>query len=313
MVNQTVLGYFCLSLVVFIWVGSGYLIQWIFSSRDSTNGYHNNPVAMTVISVGLCSLLLLLPTNQTSHKSTPLLSKKKLEENYFKLDLHSFVLGFVWLMAQLTYNVSLKHITVSTSSSISALSSFFTYMFSLYLLKGYKVDKLAVSGIVFSMIGIHMLVADSSTDNSLPVIGLVLAVSSCALYGLFSVLLKRLTRESDSVTSLFGRLGTVAILVGIPILCIADLVQFEIFHLPSFTCFLAICVNAIFGSVLSDVLLAKSIMLLTPIVVSVGLTFTIPVSMMIERTQVLAARTAIGYILVVLALVLVGSYKPETS
>lgn len=313
MSNQPILGYLSLSLVVLIWVGSGYLIQWIFSSADATNGYKDNPIAMTVISMGLFSLLLLLPGEKSSKLSALLLKKGARKKFSFPLiDSHSLVLGSVWLFAQLTYNVSLKHIAVSTSSSISALSSFFTYAFSLALLKGYTIDKYVLCGIGFSITGIHLLVSDSGQNAPLSIIGLFLAIFSCSLYGLFSVLLKKWTKHTDSVTSLFGRLGTVAIIIGIPLVFVAHIFGIEIFRFPSIFCFLAICGNAIFGSVFSDVLLAKSIMLLTPIIVSVGLTFTIPVSMLIEgRADLLATpKKFSGYILVVLSLVLVGSYKP---
>lgn len=305
MTQTAFIGYFYLFLVVSIWVWSGFLIQWIFS--DSTNGYTNNPIAMTILSIGLCCLLLLLPRNPVPESQHKLITNK----SPIFLDTKSFVLGTVWLLAQLTYNVSLKNLSVSTSSSISAFSTLFTYIFSLLFLRGYTIDTYPVFGILLSVLGIHLLVHTDETTVS--IFGIFLAISSCAFYGLFSVLLKKWTRNSDSVVFLFGQLGTVAIILGIPLIIFAHLIGIESFHFPSLPCFSAICANGIIGSVLSDILLANAIIRLTPIIVSVGLTFTIPVSTIIESSSIHwpSRRSLSGYIFVVASLVLVGQYKPS--
>ena len=319
--SQNLIGYCALTLVVLIWVASGYLIQWIFtpSSGSLTASYSDNPMAMTVISVSLCSLLLFIPSNPTNRNPKHLIPKNRTETRNF-LNPKIFVLGFVWLIAQLTYNVSLKHIAVSTSSSISALSSFFSYLFSILLLRGYKLEIFPILGIVSSILGIHLLVktdSDGSAMTTTPqsISGIILAIISCALYGLFGVLLKRFTKISDSVIFVFGQLGLVAIILGIPLLVIANILEIEIFAFPSVPCFLAICINALFGSVLSDVLLAKAILCLSPIIVSVGLTFTIPVSLLIEKgvSNVSTIGNVLGYLFVLVSLVLVSTSDPLVS
>ena len=303
MLTQTVfIGYFYLFLVVVIWVWSGFLIQWIFS--ESSNGYTNNPIAMTILSVGLCCLLLLLPRKQADDSRQRLIKKNRTR----LLTSKSLLLGSVWLLAQLLYNLSLKNLSVSASSSISAFSSLFTYLFSLLLLTGYTIDINPLLGILFSITGIHLLV--NAPDNQVSILGIFLAVTSCAFYGLFSVLLKKWS--TDSVVFLFGQLGLVAIILGVPILVLAHVSGIETFKVPSISCFCAISVNALFGSVLSDILLANAILRLTPILVSVGLTFTIPVSAMIESpAHFPTVRSVLGYAFVVTSLVLVGRYNPS--
>ena len=322
--SKTLIGYCALTLVVLIWVASGYLIQWIFtaSSGSLTASYPDNPMAMTVISVSLCSLLLFIPSNDTNRNSKHLIPKNRIETTRKILNPQIFVLGLVWFIAQLTYNVSLQHIAVSTSSSISALSSFFSYLFSIFLLRGYKLEIFPILGIVASIVGIQLLVktdSDSPPMNTTPpppaISGIILAIISCALYGLFGVLLKRFTKISDSVIFVFGQLGLVALILGIPLLVIANILEIEIFAFPSISCFLAISINALFGSVLSDVLLAKAIMCLSPMIVSVGLTFTIPVSLLIEKgvSKVSTIGNVVGYLFVLISLVLVSSSDPQVS
>lgn len=268
-----------------IWVLSGFLIQRILQPSE-----FNHPVTMTVLSVGLCSLLLLVPREFREPKyesnSKPLLKyekSKKLTE--------IVILGIIWLAAQLLYNMSLRHMSVSANTAVSSSSSLFTFIFSVLLLRGYSITIPAVCALACSSAGVLLIATidpeGSDTGSHSSVIGVIMAVSACACYGLFTTLLKLYypSEHSMSVVSLFGYLGMVAWAIGIPLIALAHLTQIDSFSLPtSMRVVGGIVANSLVGSVLSDILLAQSVLLLNPVTVSIGLTLTMPLSSIIDST-----------------------------
>jgi solute carrier family 35 protein F5 len=276
-------GFVLLGMVVVIWVLSGFLIQRILQPSE-----FNHPVTMTVLSVGLCGLLLLIPREfrEPKHESAvkPLLKYENRDKS-----TQIVILGIIWLAGQLLYNMSLRHMSVSANTAVSSSSSVFTFLFSVLLLRGYSITIPAVCALACSSAGV-LVIANLTTEgpetgSHSSVLGVVMALIACACYGLFTTLLK-LYYPSDktmSVVSLFGYLGMVAWAIGIPLIAFAHLTDIDPFSLPTSTRVISgIIANSLVGSVLSDILLAQSVLLLNPITVSIGLTFTMPFSSIID-------------------------------
>jgi drug/metabolite transporter (DMT)-like permease len=183
--KRQVLGFVLLGLVVVIWVLSGFLIQAILQPSE-----FDHPVMMTVISVGMCAVLLVLrPSNRIkSSQSESLLHAKPMDRSRI------LFLGCVWLAAQLLYNVSLKYMSVSSNTAISSSSSLFTFIFSLWFLDGYKLTISAMTALVCSTAGVWIIASlqDHTTGQSMSALGAVLATTSCACYGLFTTMLKKI-------------------------------------------------------------------------------------------------------------------------
>ena len=273
-----VLGYCVLSAVVLIWVLSGFFIQFLFTE----SGY-DHPAAMTVFSVGLCALLLLIPQKHEPAPTKVLLLERPVTSK--TVVKQRVVLGLAWLSGQLLYNVSLKHMSVSSNTAVSSASSLFTFLFSLALLPGYAVTLPAVLALLCSSMGIFLIASLDDGGLTASPGGVLLAVAGCACYGFFTTMLKRFSRndEEESVITLFGHLGLVTCIVGPFVVLVADRSGVDPFALPSSVRpVLGMLTNALIGSVLSDVLLAKTVLLLNPITVSLGLSFTMPVSLLID-------------------------------
>jgi solute carrier family 35 protein F5 len=289
-------GYWLLGTVIVVWVLSGFFIQQLFTTSS-----YNHPVPMTVYSVGLCSILLLVPKDMLRwEKNTPLLL---LEEQRAPAltQLKTLLLGFIWLIAQLSYNVSLRYMSVSSNTAVSSLSSIFTCIFSVIFLKNSPVSALSLLAIGISSVGILVIASSqpTSVDGQVneSMTGFFSAGLACCCYGLFTTLLKKFDpNEATSVVDLFGKMGIVALVLGSLLIGLADATGIDRFELPSDPAsVIGITLNAIFGSVLSDVLLAKSVLLLNPVTVSVGLSFTMPLSLFLDSVVLKHHQFKIAY------------------
>lgn len=276
--KEDVRGLLMLILVVVVWVLSGFFTQALFSD----SGY-NHPVAMTVFGVAACALLLLIP--ERKQEKAPLLFAARQNE----IRTERTVLGVIWLAAQLLYNVSLQHMSVSANTLVSCASSLFTFGFSLWLLEGYSVTVPAMAALLCSTVGILLIQSLDDNGVTASTTGVCMAVGACACYGLFTTLIKRSAQrkerrgESESVVRLFGHLGLVSCFIGPFVVWFADISQIDPFALPgSMKPVVGMVINALLGSVLSDVLLAKAVLLLNPITVSLGLSLTMPFSLLLD-------------------------------
>jgi len=174
-----------------------------------------------------------------------------------------------------------------------------------------------ILGIVCSFFGIFFV---AQIDLEPTIIsdggGFFLGIISCCMYGLFTTLLK--VWVMDNVTEVFGKMGLITWIFGIPLVLVCDLFRIEIFSLPTLPAFLGIVVNALIGSVMSDVLLAQAVVLLSPLIVAVGLTLTIPLSVWINveffgntTTGQFDMQYLIGFLLITMSVALISAYKPN--
>ena len=78
---------------------------------------------------------------------------------------------------------------------------------------------------------------------------------------------------------LFGLVGLVCCLALWPCIVIAHLSGFELFRWPTKAAMLVITLNALVGTVLSNMLLARAMLLASPLLATVGLSLAIPLAM----------------------------------
>lgn len=142
--------------------------------------------------------------------------------------------------------------------------------------------------------------------GSSPLWGNAITLLSAVMYGGYAAQLKREVPDEASLPMpyLFGLIGlatSIITAVGLPI---AHLLHLETFGLPSRATLVALLLNALFGSVLSNMLLAKAMLLATPLVATVGLSFSIPLAI---ASDVVRGRAHLsGALLLGMALVWTG-------
>ena len=127
---------------------------------------------------------------------------------------------------------------------------------------------------------------------------------SALAYGLYAAQLKLEipTEEHTPMPYLFGLFGAL-ILIGVaPCIAIVHVLKVERFAPPGGETLLALLLNGLFGSVVSNMLLARAMVLASPLVATVGLSLSIPLAIasdvMRGRSGFMDVRPILGTIAV---------------
>jgi solute carrier family 35 protein F5 len=140
---RSVRGYLVLASMVLLWVASAATVQLLF-----TLGGYDKPLALTVLAVGLCSTLSLVPrgregdltiqrtlTSSTTVSEYLVLSPGGVFEPLLEPrapprgEGRVVGIGLLWFASQLLYNLALIKTSVSTVTCLSSLSCVFTLFF----------------------------------------------------------------------------------------------------------------------------------------------------------------------------------------
>ncbi|KAJ3748240.1 hypothetical protein EV360DRAFT_97753 [Lentinula raphanica] len=236
----------------------------------------------------------------------------------------AFVFCFIWFAANWTLNASLDYTSVASATILSSTSGLFT----LGLGRIFKVETFTlakIGAVCISFLGVILVALSDSTQTSTESDNLVstfmlistrhalgdfLAVFSAVFYAFYVILLKvRIRSESRIDMKLFfGFVGLYNIISCWPLGIILHLTGVEKFELPSSGKAVgALLINmAITWS--SDYLYVLAMLKTTPLVVTIGLSLTIPLAVVGDfflskpaQLQVLA-----GALLVLVSFVVVG-------
>lgn len=229
----------------------------------------------------------------------------------------SLIFGTIWFMANLTTNASLSYTTVTLQTILSSTASFFTLLFSV-LLQIDKINFKRLIGIILSFSGIILIVwkkddttQDSSShfDNKNIIVGNLLAIMGAIIYGCYSSLFKlnvsgpQITNNNNnynqnnkqvnnkignnksqlpSINIIIGFIGFFTMTMLWPVLVIAHYLNIEKFELPQNNWSLLLILGNCTITIISNYCWANAIKNTTPLTVTMGLSFTIPLSMIIE-------------------------------
>ncbi|KAI8600665.1 hypothetical protein EDD21DRAFT_338116 [Dissophora ornata] len=225
--------------------------------------------------------------------------QQQLEEltlNHREIAELSFTFCILWFAANWATNASLAYTTVASSTILASMSGFFTLAIGA-MLKTETFGTLKLVAVCASVIGVALVSdsdrGDSPTNNgswlkdpkapSAPLFGDFLALLSAMFYGCYTVLLKvRIKNESRVNMSLFfGFVGLFNLVLLWPMFGVLHWTGVEPFELPSDTKVIwMIGVNAIVGTFVSDYLWLLSMLMTSPLVVTLGLSLTIPLALL---------------------------------
>jgi len=212
---------------------------------------------------------------------------------------------FVWFAANWTVNASLDYTSVASATIMSSMSGFFT----LGIGRIFKVESLSVTKVVAVVIsfsgvilvslsdlsqtaapdGVIPVVSDAisrvrrfihNEEYSNPLLGDLLALSSAVFYAFYVTLLKVRIRQESRINMqlFFGFVGHFNILFLWPLGLILHYTGAEPFELPSGGKAIGgILVNMLI-TLSSDFIYVIAMLKTTPLVVTVGLSLTIPVA-----------------------------------
>ncbi|CAF9908521.1 hypothetical protein IMSHALPRED_006696 [Imshaugia aleurites] len=264
-------------------------------------------------------LLIEEPSNSPEVARSPPDGRLKVRET-LKL---SFEFCILWFLANYFVAACLEYTTVASSTILTSTSSVWTLIFgSLLSVEKFTVKKLI--GVLASLAGIILISSIDMTGNqdknrgSFPhkshkeiAIGDVLAFTSAVMYGIYTTLMKKRIGDESRVDIplFFGFVGLFNFITLLPGFFVLHFTGIETFELPPTKRILAIVLINSATSLVSDLCWAYSMLLTSPLVVTVGLSLTIPLSLigqMIEYSQTSSISYWIGACIVLLSFVFIN-------
>lgn len=188
----------------------------------------------------------------------------------------------LFFIANFSYNLSLAHTSVTSNTIISTTSSLWTFLFSTCRgLERFAWVKMA--GLLLSMGGTVLVgLADRNGEGTNSVAGDALCLFAAIMYGVYTTALRVLVPDDRSVSFqlLFGYVGLLSLLLLLPptLLLLLTHALPSVFAGLSLSVLGFIVLNGLADNVLSDYLWARSIVLTSPTVATVGLSLTIPLA-----------------------------------
>lgn len=205
----------------------------------------------------------------------------------------------LWVLANYFAAACLEHTSVSSVTILTSTSSMWTLLFgALSGVESFSVRKLM--GVLASLTGIILIsMVDLSGDSdenrgSFPhksttqiAIGDTMAFVSAIIYGIYVTVMKKRVGNEDRVDMrmFFGLVGTCTLVLLWPVFLILHFTGVETFELPPTSRIWIIIIANSLASFVSDISWAFAMLLTTPLVVTVGLSLTIPLSLVGEIIQ----------------------------
>ena len=272
------LGLCLLAIVVLLWVASGFFV-------NAMGDEYTKPTFVTYLNTSLMCIYLPLGLHKHKYKQ----SQDSAEQKPFSISQTAKLSGLffvLWFTSNLLNNASYYYTTVQSATIISCSSSFFTLLIGAYIgVEHFSLSK--VGPLLISIGGIALITREDTNLVTAPphsLWGNFLALGSAFLYGVYTTLLKRqVGAETNLNTQLFFGFVGVFTLVGLwPLIVVLDWFGIEGFELPPTQRVIGLLALNGLAIMVSDFCWVRSMLLTSPLVVSVGLSATIPLSMLGE-------------------------------
>ncbi|KAI8985168.1 hypothetical protein BDB01DRAFT_100810 [Pilobolus umbonatus] len=343
MLNSYYCGIIALLAVVIIWVTSSFIMNSLFGDMN-----YNKPFLITYLNTATFSFYLLpLLFKQRKQSEYPKLStanylkysamedgsstkliesiEQRQSDKLSTLETVKLSLAFciLWFIANYTTNASLAYTTVGSSTIFASMSGLFTLMIgSLFNVE--RMNLVKILAVCTSLMGIILVsYSDHTTKHQLPLleerslpralIGDLLALIGALFYGFYTILLKLRIGSEDRIdmSLFFGFVGAFNILLLWPMIPILDFIGLESFEFPmNYTLWSMIMLNAFVGTFLSDYLWLLSMLLTSPLVVTLGISLTIPFALIgdiLFKGIIPNINYSIGALLVIIGFLIVNS------
>jgi len=241
----------------------------------------------------------------------------------------SFEFCLLWFAANYLVAACLEYTSVASSTILTSTSSVWTLIFGAMMrVELFSYRKL--TGVLASLTGIILI---SSVDLGRPdndenrgdfphktqaeiAIGDLMAFGSAIMYGLYAVVMKKRCGNEDRVNMplFFGLVGFFNVIFLWPGFVILHFTGIEEFQLPPTGHIWTIVLLNSISSFVSDYCWAYAMLLTTPLVVTVGLSMTIPLSLigqMILSSQYSSALYWVGACIVLLSFLFINHESRE--
>ncbi|KAI6136733.1 hypothetical protein F5141DRAFT_1076298 [Pisolithus sp. B1] len=332
--NNYIIGICLLLIVVILWTLSNFVTQYMFV------GGYQKPFLVTYTSTSAftCYLIPFYLRRIRSRKNTsyqPLAQDIPHEPNSNGLQCSynetlqltsqetawlALYFCFLWFAANWSLNAALAYTSVASATVLSSMSGIFT----LGVGRLFRVEALTAvkfGAVLLSFGGVVLVsLSDSSQDpgpysmtspfHLLPVIGDILALLSALLYAIYMIFLKVKIREESRIDMqlFFGFVGLFNILLCWPIGLLLHIFGIESLELPTTRQALAAIVANMFITLSSDYIYVIAMLKTTPLVVTIGVSLTIPLAVTGDffLGKPAAAQVVVGAFFVLIGFIVVG-------
>ncbi|KAI5461455.1 hypothetical protein BGZ63DRAFT_356746 [Mariannaea sp. PMI_226] len=256
---------------------------------------------------------------------------KKVEKlNFRETAVISLEFSMLWFLANYFSSACLQYTSVASTTILTSTSSMWTLIFCvLARLELFTVRKLI--GVGASLAGVILIstvdMSGKSDEDrgSFPdktaaqvAIGDLMALVSAGIYGLYVTVMKRRVGDEDRVDMqlFFGLVGLFNLVLLWPIFFILHWTGLEPFDLPPTSKIWTIIIANALGSFISDISWAYALLLTTPLVVTVGLSLTIPLSLIgqiIQYSQYSSFMYWVGAVIVFASFLIVNHESHDAS
>lgn len=335
---QWAAGIVCICCVAVLWTGATVLKQIIFKDLD-----YNEPLVLSYVcnacyvfhlplfALGRC-VGLVKPMQWSRTSRRPVEASAEPDgaspgngagcvaatgdgSQSFARDavLAGLTIAPVWFFAQWTYSSGVAKTSVTSSTVISATSVVWTLIGSI-LFAGERLNLLKALGVACCLAGnVATQLGDFKGSFSGQALGDMLCLGSAVLYAVYTTTLKKMAGEDVSVVLLFGTIGLVIGVLGLPCVLLFD---YDALDRMTPKIFGLLIFNGIFDNVLSQYLWAKAVQWISPTAATVGLSLTIPLSIVadIVRSHPPSKWSYLAGVLVVVGFISVTmATRPEAT
>ena len=321
------------------------IIPWTINDElEQSREIHQETGHLQDPSSGECSQII--PDNLSQHEQMPLAPDVNIpardhnvllsHKDHIKMALK---IAPLWFFSNYFYNLSLAYTTITSSTVLSSTGSIFTFLFAVtcgdecFSRNKFIGVALAFSGSLITSLQDNFSTdapTDKNTNYDHPMYGDMFGLTSAVGYGCYTVMLRVACPRDENVFSmqlLLGYIGLLNMLLLSPVFFYILPKLFEskqnssnmtddsylnpdgdVAHAFTWFIFICIVVKGLFDNVLSDYLWARSIVLTSATVASVGLGLTIPLALLsdvfiMDETSVLTLGSIIGATLVLIGFV----------
>lgn len=249
----------------------------------------------------------------------------------------SFYFCIAWFLANYFALSCLQYTTVASTTILTSTSSVWTLLIGA-ITRTEKFTWRKLLGVVASLAGVFLIsqvdISSSSSTSPNPTappnrqrdglgesfpdktpaelaFGDAMAAFSALIYGVYTIILKRTTNsaakagKSLNMPLFFGLVGLINAVLLLPLFPILSVLKVETFQLPPTRRVWTILLVNSASSLLSDICWAYAMVLTSPLVVTVGLSLTIPLSLVGEL--IVQGRSE-SFVYWIGALIVVGSF-----
>ncbi|KAI8344635.1 hypothetical protein BC941DRAFT_508166 [Chlamydoabsidia padenii] len=297
------LGIAALFLVVCIWVTTSFITNNIFGEQNYERPFFITYYSTSTFILYLIPFLICNGTTETVVTERLLNEEDKIEEDKIEEDKEdedgmsdgthqlltlpetirvSASFCILWFVANYCTNASLAYTSVGSSTILSSMSGLFTLIFGVI----FKVEQfhwIKMISVGVSLLGVILVSwSDQQAQRDTKLMGDLIALTGAVFYGLYTILLKRWIGDESRINmpTFFGFVGLINVVMLWPVFFILDWTGIEPFSWPSqSTLWILISLNAFIGTFLSDYLWLISMLMTSPLVVTLGITLTVPLAL----------------------------------